>query len=208
MTDKEILKEILDTITAIKMQGSNNIATDKLIDYLKGFENSLENKESLPEESLRLAHYKATCELQRETFKAQNESNLEMFRSVIASGQNALRAGFLINGGAVIAILAFIGNCYGKPKIFHCAGLVEALLFFALGVLAIGLATAGTYITQQVYYAAITQQAHYATYKKRGDILNIIVFAFGIISAILFCVGTSYAYVTLKSFVLYTASTN
>ena len=153
-------------------------------------------KTILPDD-LHIEYNKARWELHREQYRAQNESNLEMFRSVIASGQNALRAGFLINGGAVIAILAFIGNCYGKPKAFPYAGLVEALLFFALGVLAIGLASAGTYITQQLYYTTIHQGD-----RKAGDRVNIIVFSLGITSAILFVVGTLYAYLTLKNIIL------
>lgn len=40
----------------------------------------------------------------------EHESNLEMLRATIATGQSALKSALLINGGAAVAVLAFIGN--------------------------------------------------------------------------------------------------
>lgn len=40
----------------------------------------------------------------------KEEAQLEQFRSVIAIGASALKSAILINGGGVIALLAFLGN--------------------------------------------------------------------------------------------------
>jgi hypothetical protein len=57
-----------------------------------------------------LEEYKANLQLPIEQNKNYHASQLEMFRSVITSGQNAIRTSFLMNGGASITILAFISH--------------------------------------------------------------------------------------------------
>ena len=43
---------------------------------------------------------------------AELSFDIEMFKSVIIAGQAALKSAILINGGATVALLAFIGSQY------------------------------------------------------------------------------------------------
>jgi hypothetical protein len=76
---------------------------------------------------------------------------LESFKATITAGQNALRTGILINGGAAAGLLTFLGSIVTKPEgasLKH--PLAIALLFFGLGVLACAVALAFVYLTQWV----------------------------------------------------------
>ena len=78
--------------------------------------------------------------------------DVEMFRSVIAAGQNAMRSATLINGGAGVALLAFIGHVWDKaltPNIVR--GLTWSLLLFMSGVLTSAMAGGTTYVCQALY---------------------------------------------------------
>jgi hypothetical protein len=46
----------------------------------------------------------------------RNNFHLETFRSVLTSGQNALKAGMLLHGGASLALLTFIGHLVTRPE--------------------------------------------------------------------------------------------
>ena len=72
-----------------------------------------------------------------------------MFKAVIESGKTALTTVMLVNGGAAVALLAFIANMAAKVdspiKLYAIAG---ALMWFVMGVLLAALATGTTYLTQ------------------------------------------------------------
>jgi hypothetical protein len=75
---------------------------------------------------------------------------LETFKVVIASGQNALRAAMLVNGGAAVALLALLGNIVTKTESDRVlkGPLPVALLFFGLGVFMSAVASALVYFAQ------------------------------------------------------------
>lgn len=72
--------------------------------------------------------------------------------SVITLGQNALKSALLINGGAAVALLAFIGNIWdsGIGKEPACL-LASALKFYAIGVLVAAVGNGATYCSQHFY---------------------------------------------------------
>jgi hypothetical protein len=80
-----------------------------LIAFLDRYESGIEGREEYD----RQAH-----EANLAQFKAQNTTNLtgwvENFRSVISYGQLAIKSAMLENGGAAVAVLAFIGNLWSK----------------------------------------------------------------------------------------------
>ena len=72
-----------------------------------------------------------------------------VFRSMIEYGRETLRAAMLINGGAAVALLAFIGAVWEKKEDSEVVfSLAFALAFYSLGVLAAVLACASAYFTQ------------------------------------------------------------
>lgn len=67
----------------------------------------------------------------------------------------ALRAAALINGGAVVASLAFAGTVYqNKPAANQMLLAVEQ---FSYGVISVGIATAFAYIAQYLYTTSYTK---------------------------------------------------
>lgn len=122
------------------------IASDNLIAYL-------DDVIASPSEDIteaQLEHYKAQLQVWVEENKRGHASDLEMFKSVITSGQNALRTAFLLNGGAAVAILAFLGKLsdHHTDKIPLFA---SSLIIFVSGVLAIAIASGFTYLSQWIY---------------------------------------------------------
>lgn len=78
------------------------------------------------------------------------EARLEMTRAVISFGQGAIRSLILINGGAAVAIMTFLGNFGGESN--QSADLfAKSLLLFALGVAAAALVGGFAYVTQFLY---------------------------------------------------------
>ena len=80
------------------------------------------------------------------------DADTQMFRSVIDYGRDALKAAMLINGGAAIALLAFIGTIWSsgsEPDTVQ--SLAQSLAMFSYGVMAGAVACAGAYFTQYIY---------------------------------------------------------
>lgn len=86
-------------------------------------------------------------------YNAQNAHAIEMFKSVMDAGKEALNALLLINGGAVVAILGFLGTAFSKDRFSPQLGLslTYPLAYFGLGVLAGALAFGIRYVAQACF---------------------------------------------------------
>lgn len=110
MSTKDFALQLKATIEGIKANGTAAIYCDNLIAYL----NDVATSPSVAVTPAELEQYKAHLQLEVERHKDVNASNLEMFKSVITAGQSAMRSAFLLNGGAAIALLAFITHLTEK----------------------------------------------------------------------------------------------
>ena len=98
-----------------------------------------------------------------------------MFRSVILSGQNALKTAFLMNGGATMAFTCFLRKLSMATQV-QSAVFASALVVFVIGVLAITVASGLTYLSQWFY-------AHSEPWKRKiGHVLNFLTIALGLAS--------------------------
>jgi hypothetical protein len=78
-----------------------------------------------------------------------HERDLEFIRSTVAAAHVALKAALLINGGAAVAMLAFIGNVFRACRDTSLVpALSFALLLHVFGVLAAAVATGTAYVAQ------------------------------------------------------------
>lgn len=76
-----------------------------------------------------------------------HEHNLELLRSVIIIGQATLRSAMLINGGAAVVLLAFIGSVWPRDGFeTQLSAIATALLCYVAGVLTAAMASGATYI--------------------------------------------------------------
>lgn len=172
MSVKNFAKEMRESIEEIKGNGTAALYCDNIIEYLQTVENA---PEPVPTE-VDMENYKARLQSAENTRKLQHDSNLEMFRSVITAGQNAMRTSLLLNGGAAVALLAFIGHlatcsstgtCAGLKPVIH--GLSISLSMFALGALCATVLAGLTYLSQWFYAAGDAGNWQ----NKTGFVLNI-----------------------------------
>lgn len=169
MSAKSFAAQMKAMIEDIKAKGTAAIYCDNLIAYLQQVQGSPEQELS----PMELEHYKANLQNWVETNKRNHEGQLEMFRSVITSGQSAIKSSFLLNGGSAVALLAFIGHlAQVKPALV--ATFAECLMPFCYGVLAVAVTAGCTYLSQW-FYASSKSCA-----RKIGFALNILCIVLGL----------------------------
>lgn len=108
--------------------------------------------------------------------------HLENLRQVIGLSQVAIRGFTLINAGAIVALLAFIGNVWTKGVVL--GPFLEAMWAFALGVILAALAGALSYVTQLLYGAESEKS------EKAAKGLHIATIVVGLASLGVFCMGS------------------
>lgn len=115
---------------------------------------------------------------------------MKIFRSVIMTGQAAMKSIVLINGGASVSLLALIGHLASSSAKSIVPSLALSLVCFAAGVLFGGMAIGLTYITLSSY------NINKATL---GNISNFIAVGLLVSSYVLFAVGCYNAYLAFRS---------
>jgi hypothetical protein len=171
------------TIEEIKAKGTHAIPCENLIAYLKEVESTPDVEPS----AVQMEQYKAHLQNWIEAQRQSHEARLEMFRSVITSGQNALRSAFLLNGGAAVAILAFVGHLaeVRPPQVPEFG---PCLIPFAIGVLTVTITSGLSYLCQW-FYAKEDQ-----TQSKVGLRLNVVCIVLGFTSYACFLWGIVESY--------------
>jgi hypothetical protein len=184
VTGKEIIQIVREEVRAVQEQGTTLIPAESLQRLL----NHLDSGEVDKDVALLIAAHK-----ERATAKygARVSAQSELFKSVIQSGQAALKSMFLLNGGAAVAVLALVGHLSTSAT---TAGQVDKfafpLLFFASGLGFAALASGGTYLVQRAYSARK---------RRRGTRLNNLVVLLSIASLVAFAVGCGFAYVAIQA---------
>lgn len=133
-------KAAIDTVrTALKSTEDDLISAKRLLRFLDELETladgSLEAERRVQE--FKLAEYGANV-----------QSNLEMFKSVIEAGKEALNALILIGGGAIVGLLSLLGS---KTDPALGRGMVSPLLLFGAAVLLGAMGHAFRYLCQVAY---------------------------------------------------------
>jgi hypothetical protein len=74
----------------------------------------------------------------------------ETYRSLVSLSAEALKALLLLNGGAVVALLAYLGHASGAALLARY--LMYPCFFFVLGLVFAALALGFAYLTQLAFY--------------------------------------------------------
>lgn len=139
----------------------------------------------------------------------QHASDLELWKSAIESGQTALKSLILINGGAAVALLAFLGNMLTKPpptgtgQQFPTLGpwtfgpqnrleVARAMASFVLGVFLGAAVSATRYLNAWALSVARSRESRGRQSRgwvKFGDWMNYIAIALGLASLGAFFLG-------------------
>ena len=199
MTGKDIIENIRSAVIDVKQNNQDVISVDALLNYLDALDKDASDTDVLDhrQHDSNLAEYRAENERNIAHYNAQQLHAVEMFKSVIGYGSAALKSAILINGGAAVALLAFIGNIWSK-EIAQAAvsHLTSAIAYFSFGVLAAAVGTASSYFTQY-YYSE--------NYQRTGIVFHTLTVAVVIGSYVLFSLGIIGSY---ESFVLQFAPNN
>jgi hypothetical protein len=178
MSVKQFAAQLKELIEDIKSKGTAAIYCEDLIAYL----NKVQNSPEIEPTAVEIERFKAYFQNWVETNKRQHEQQLEMFRSVISSGQGAIKTSFLLNGGAAVALLAFISHLAQFDPV-KVATFATCLLPFSLGVMAVAVTSGFTYLSQW-FYSSLNPSARTA-----GFVLNILCILLGLSSYALFAWG-------------------
>jgi hypothetical protein len=118
-------------------------------------------------------------------------AQLELFRSVITAGSSALRSATLINGGAAVALLAFLGSPNAKNQ---QAAFALSLAIFAFGVFAASAAEGLRYLTQKMGSDARRMKVNPTEDDLRcANRFNWASIAFAAVSILSFLVGAAFS---------------
>lgn len=158
MSQSQFAAQLKAVISDMKAKGVAAIYSDNLIDYLS----DMEKWPDPPTTPQGLEDYKASLQLRIDDFKHQNEWQLEMFRSVIAAGQGAMKASFSLNGGAALAMLAFVGHLASVTPL-KIPMFTGSMGLFALGVLGTVVTSGATYAGQWFYSRGTPRTGKMAT---------------------------------------------
>jgi hypothetical protein len=186
MNNKQIIQEFRLAITEARDAGRKTIKILALEEFLQSIELEINKNGEINENKLqaRIVEFRAENERNLAQYNAEVSSNLEIFRSGVTAGLAATRAMIIINGGACVAILAFIGGLFEKKELL-AKSLAITLLYFALGVLSGGLVAGLTYLNQAAYNEGKDQL---------GNVIRVICIVVGLTSYIFFAVGGYQAY--------------
>jgi len=188
MNAQDVINNIRSAIAITKEQGHKTASLEALEDLLSLTEKNIEidNYNDSLEQERTLSIYKAENDRYIADLNNETKRDLEMFNSVLAAGRDTLKSITLINGGAVVVLLAFLGKIWdGKEYTDVVNALSTSILIFSMGVLCAALATGITYITQSAYC--------YDDNDKRGDSIKGLVIGVVVVSYILFFTGIFWA---------------
>lgn len=140
---KDIVARIRADVGALLEGGREFVHIPTLLQYLS----DLEHQAPGISQATELQH-----KSQLAYHRAVHESQLEMFKSVLESGQTAVNTAILVSGGGTVALLAFIGNLSTKTPMAPVPhALIVALVLFAIGVLCGAMAAGARYLSQFCY---------------------------------------------------------
>lgn len=189
MNSSELLELIKKDVSDVKQNGSETIPVDNLLHYLS----EIDVTEQPEANALTLEGIKHQNSTQLEMLKIENNFQIESFKAAISIGANACRTFLIMNGGAAIALLAFLGNIWNKNSSTEAASAIATALFlFCGGVVLAGLCSVLSYFSQCFFSSS------YGGRKKvhlwLGQIINALACICGGGSIFIFAYGSFSAY--------------
>lgn len=192
MDPSQVVDEFSRQVESAKNRGNTEVTIESLEKYLLALREHIERQAPLA---------KANLEFERRANEYAYQSEHEMFRTVIDSGQAALKASLLIGGGASAALLAFASSAW---KSLNADGLeILGLTVFLLscGVLLVGIAAGLTYLSQSFYHAGLGEPEG-CMQDRVGDRLRISACVLGVGSYVLYGWSCWNVYRVMSSFSL------
>ena len=176
------LAALRQALVTAQEQGQESVPVDSIIKAVDELQ-----PHPLPYDA-RIEQWKAQIQGQFLEYQSRSQLQQETFRSAIASAQFSLKAVILINGGAAVALLAFVGQMMARGV--DAASVAQGIKWYVFGVGAAGASTAGMYFAQYCYHRG---------FKHRGDAWRWISILLGISALIFFIYGSLVSYINLTA---------
>lgn len=145
MNAKEVVKFVSEQVVKAKDNGNIVVTIDSLEKLLAAVDENIDSQAPLEQ---------ANIEFQKQTNEFHFQTSSELFRSLINSGQAALKSGMLVGGGAAAALLAFASSAWRSLSADGMELLGEGVFLLSIGVVAVAVATGFNYLAQYFYYQA------------------------------------------------------
>lgn len=181
-----------------KARGVATVSVDDVLKHISALEHAVSNQSSNSSQAVEEANrrsWEKYLEDYRAYLSARNDTEIKMFESVISAGQNATRILLAINGGAAIAVLAFLGHLASIDSSMIKA-FASPLRWFTFGVALMGLVAGGTYLSQLAF------SSEKRVLQWCGSVLQFAVVSGGLASIYLFILGVNEMSTLFSNFVL------
>lgn len=136
MDSHQTIELIKRALIERKNLGDTSVTIDSLESYL---------------EHLKDSRYYDTPEQHLQTEEHTHQWNVEMVRSGVEAGGNALKTCLLISGGSAAALLAFASSAWSGLKAEGLEALGVTLAYLSIAILLTGAATATRYLSQYFF---------------------------------------------------------
>jgi len=186
MDAKGLIEIIKSDVDLLKEQNIQNIPIENFEAWYNGLKKFVDGS---PGEitAAQLEKYKGEISAWVEGIKGQQAGKVEMLKATMEYGGAAIKSSLLINGGAAVALLAFVGKIWGPESKAQIQDLSCSLIIFVMGVAFSAMAMGAAYFTQ-FYYTHNNEGA--------GNTWRAVAAGLVIFSYILFVSGAFTAYKT------------
>jgi hypothetical protein len=182
MESRQVIESVKSQLAILKKEGHEAVSIEGLEAYLEDL-----SAQATSSKEIQLAQYNAQHQSNIEQYKESKAEWRELFKATIGHAQSAIKLQAIVNGGAAVALLAFIGKVW-TPEFNDSP--IAAYIPFALVLYCCGVGAAA--VTQSLTYLS----QHFFTYD--GDEVARIIRFFAQLTAfsslVLFFVATYVAY--------------
>lgn len=173
MDAKDVISDIRSALSEVSREGKHAFPVAGMDALLDGIERRLDPPD-VSLDAARAALFDHRLAIRRMHYENRIETNREMIRHTVSAGASALRAAFLVNGGAVIALLAFAGGERGAEDPDLTKRLSVPLGLYSLGVLLSAIATGATYLAQAGFGGEFRKNSRSVGSKARAWVIILV----------------------------------
>jgi hypothetical protein len=152
--------------------------------------------DSLEKWKVEMERYK--CEIEK--WKTDTQCLMIRYQQVNMQGQAAIKAAFLINGGAAVTMLAFIGTAMNNDADgLLLSKLCSSMLMFIVGVISVAFAGGVVYLSGLATGGESEADQSGKKAFRRWSILNTVAIILVVVGYMLFIAGSLNAYCAFRN---------
>ncbi|WP_223505517.1 hypothetical protein [Pseudomonas sp. GL-RE-29] len=153
MLTSDVISILRWEIDSAKKKGLSEVSLESLSNLVGMIETeSHQTPEGVDREQARIEQFKSSLVDWQNDNQRNHESQMEMLRATIATSHLAIKSALIINGGAAVAFLAFLGTAWSRFSGAAVKGLLASSLeHFVMGVMFTGVGAGVAYICQAAF---------------------------------------------------------